>query len=87
MSELFWWAYLHKNGGIHIKRYVPPYNPITLDDPSYTRQEMLQGNDLIEDVMDRFPAKSIEEAYKLAVKYFSGINPFKPYDRFKDIGE
>ena len=55
--SLMWWAYLHSNGSLVVKRWF-------WDVADYTTDCI--GNDFVVRVIEPFPARSREEAYAIA---------------------
>lgn len=57
MNELMWWAYLHQNGTIQVKRWFGDHADYTTD---------CEGNDFVQEVVTPFEAKTREEAIAIA---------------------
>ena len=69
-DKIYWWAYLHSNGTIQIKRFFPVSQG--QDDLEYAKEEQLNGNDFLDVIMpEAFAAATREEATEIAYKYFS----------------
>lgn len=59
MSDIMWWAYLHANGTLQLKRWFGDHQDYTTD---------CQNNPFVLDVVTPFAADSREEAIAIAAK-------------------
>ena len=57
MNKLMWWAYLHQNGTIQLKRWFGDHGDYTTD---------CDGNPFVQKVVKPFEASSREDAYAIA---------------------
>jgi hypothetical protein len=60
MNKLMWWAYLHSNQTVQLKRWLG-------DHADY--REDCQGNPFVLKVMEPFEADTREDAMKKAIEY------------------
>jgi hypothetical protein len=65
MNDIMWWAYMHSNGTLQLKRWFGDHKDYTED--CYDNPFVLQ-------VMSPFSADSREEAKTKASKYFGLVN-------------
>jgi hypothetical protein len=57
VNDIMWWAYLHANGTVQLKRWFGDHKDYTDD---------CDGNDFVQRVVRPFAAASREEAEKIA---------------------
>ena len=63
-----WWAYVHTNGTLQVKRYFEPPKG-QLDDLSHAQRELAMGNSFIMFiVVEPFEARDREDALYMATK-------------------
>lgn len=65
MSDLMWWAYLHANGTVQLKRWFGDHKDYTTD---------CHGNPFVLDVVEPFAADSREAALSVALQRLGFAN-------------
>ena len=90
-TGLLWWAYLHKNDEVTVKRWVSPHHPQSLCDLCHAMEEYNAGNSFIKDiVLNPFYAEHSNEArdkaYFLSSKE-GGPLPLRLENRFELIAK
>lgn len=63
MNKIMWWAYLHANGTVQVKRWFGDHADYTDD---------CTGNDFVQKVVKPFEASTREEAEEIAANLLKG---------------